>query len=544
MAAGAKAKANGSANGAAPRGMPAKAATSSPTASGTVTPLVEDAAGKGADILRIGRPDRALYDAEQAALNAKIAELREKTAAVHAEIDSSSNGGSGNERRNELRAELNKISQDQGKFKNSRGQIMGQLKTINEGIAKKIKDLQAAKSKTQFKSVAEVDAHIKQLEKQVESGSMKLVEEKRALQEISQCKRLRKTVESFQADQESIERDRAAADELRKQLDDPEAKAISERADGIKAELDQLRKDSDQTYTTRNKLFEQRNELKAQMDELYNQKRESALDFRKRNDIYQAKVSEDRARRAERARAQRQADEEAKKKETALRLREEAETPAYQAQIEDCQTLIDYLSGKSGGTIKLSTSSEPLVVRGEVAGVPKLELRQVDEDVAGFVVRKKKGDDDEAYFVGGKNKKGKKSGAKATPANGDAAAPASSGPLNIPLPTLSALLALSIPPPASPADVPRTIEDLKTKKAWFEANQARVTADNIAKAEASIQKLMNGAKADVPPNGDGERPLEPVSTPAVPGELAQGVPSSEVDLQLEAEAQKEDEVEV
>ncbi|KAI5122920.1 hypothetical protein M0805_007598 [Coniferiporia weirii] len=591
MAAGAKAKAKGSANSAVPKGKPAKAPRSSPspTASGKVTPLVkdafEDAVDKAADIFRIGRPDRTSYDADQKALNAKIAELREKMATVYAEIDASSNRGSGNKRQIELRAELNKIGQDQEKFKNSRGQIVGQLKAINGDIAKKIKDWQAAKSKTQFKSVAEVDAHIKQVEGQVKSGSTKLVEE------ISQCERLRKTVEGLQVDQESIERDRAAASELHKQLDDLEAEAVSERADGIKAELDQLRKDSDQTHATRKKLFEQRNEFKAQMDELYNQKRECALDFRKRNDIHQAKVSEDCARRAKRVRveldklckdsgrtyatrndvktqmdklhnrtheraldfrkgndiyqakvsedrAQRQVDEEAKKKETALRLHEEAETPAYhwyQVQVEDCQTLIDYFSGKSGGTNQLSTSSEPLVVRGEVAGVHKLEPRQVDKDVAGFVVRKKKGDDDEAYFVGGKSKKGKKSGAKATPANGDAAASASSGPLNIPLPTLSALLALSIPAPASPADVPRTIEYLKIKKAWFEANLARVAAENIAKAEASIRKFMSDAKAVVSPNGDGEKPPEPISTPAVPGILAQGIPSSEVDQQLEAE---------
>ena len=80
---------------------------------------------------------------------------------------------------------------------------------------------------------------------------------------------------------------------------------------------------------------------------------------------------------------------------------------------------------------------------------------------------------------------------------------------------LTALLSLSIPPPTSTADVPRVIEDLKTKKAWFEANQARVTAENKAKAEAEIRRLL-GNSADVevpssgdvpPPNGGAEQPL-------------------------------------
>ncbi|THH11731.1 hypothetical protein EW145_g449 [Phellinidium pouzarii] len=548
MAAGAKTKTNGTAaNGAAPKNKPAKVIAPSPTASGTVTHSVEDSARKGAEAPRSSRPDKASYDAEQEALKSKITELQEKMSAVQNKINAGSNAGPGAERRAQLRAEWDKIRQDQGKFKNSRSQIMTQLKSINEGISKKIKDLQAAKSKTQFKSVAEVDAHIKQLEKQVESGSMKLVEEKRALQEISQCKRLRRTVESFEADQESIERDRATVDELRKQLDDPEARAVSEHADGVKAELDQLKKDSDEAYANRNKLFDERNDLKAQVDELYRQKRESMSKYKEDNDRYWTKVNEDRARRTEKARAQRLAEEEAKKKETALRLREEAEMPAYQSQIEDCQTLIEYLSGKSSGPMKLSTSIDPVAAARKLAGVPKLDLRQVDGDVDGLVVRKKKGDNNEAYFIGGKGKKGKRSSAKTTPvpaAEGDATpVPSFTGALNMPLPTLAALLSLSIPPPASAVDVPRAIEDLKTKKAWFEANQARVTAENVAKAEANISKLMNGSKTDVSPdtpsNGSGEKPAEPTSTPATQNGPAAGISASDVDEQMEAEIQEE-----
>lgn len=49
--------------------------------------------------------------------------------------------------------------------------------------------------------------------------------------------------------------------------------------------------------------------------------------------------------------------------------------------------------------------------------------------------------------------------------------------LNLPFSVLSAILALSIPPPTSSADVPRTVEDLKTKKAWFEANNDKVTKE-------------------------------------------------------------------
>jgi hypothetical protein len=394
---------------------------------------------------------------------------------------------------------------------------------------------------------------IRNLDKQIESGSLTLAAEKRALQDISTFKRNRRTVESFEAEQESIEADRRTAEELRKQLDDPESKAMSDRFDAIKAELDELKKESDDAYAGRNKLFEERDALQAEINTLYNSKRESAQRFRDANDRYWAKVNEDRARRAEKMRAQRQAEESAKKLEIAERMREEASVPAFQAQIEDCQTLIDYFLGKTSGNVTFASTPASLVPKKDVAGVAKLELRKVDaEPQQGLVARKKKGEEVESYFVGGKGKKGKKGGAKASSPS-EAAPPGtnSSTQLNVPLATLSALLSLSIPPPTATADVPRVVEDLKTKKAWFEANQARVTTENITKAEADIRRLTSNAKSEgkvdapksttesTPLNGGGEIPAEPTHTSQSSDLPKTVLPSSVLDEKLEAAQEQE-----
>jgi len=360
---------------------------------------------------------------------------------------------------------------------------------------------------------------------------MKLADEKRALQEISSTKKSRRAVEGFQADHDSIEADRQKIEELRKELDDPASKAVSERYDAIKAELDELKKESDEAYAGRSKLFEERDSIQSQLKALFDEKRESGQRFRDANDRYWNKVNEDRARRAEKARAQRAAEEAQKKKDIAERLLEEAQAPAFQAQIEDCQTLIDFFSGKHSGNI--AYKSTPLTTRTEVAGVPKLELRQVEAQPEGVIVRKKKGDEQDAYFVGVKSKSKGKKGPKTNGEPQDGAAtplsptPANSS-LNVPLPTLSALLSLSIPPPVANTDVPRVIQDLNTKKAWFEANQARVTSENIAKATAEIQRLTKGdATSDLDsPNGGGESPAEPTSTPQA------GVAAAPVSSQL------------
>lgn len=487
--------------------------------------------------------------------------------------------GHASDRRNALHAELDSVRGQQSGNKATRTKIRDQLQTLQDGIQKKVHSnnsehipfspLPVVRSRTSkqpnpkyrtnqlpksmtvsSKSLADwfhgcqtdVDVALRQLEKQIESGNLKLADEKRALQEISQCTRSRRTIEGFQAEQDSIDSDRAKADELRKQLDDPEAKAASERYDQIRAELDEIKKEGDEAYANRNKLFDERNALQRELDDLFNKKRSSAQRFRDANDHHWNKVYEERARRAERMRAQRQADEEAKRKQQIERLREEADAPAFQVQIEDCQTLIDYFSGKTGTATLSSAKTE--VAKAELEGVPKLDLRKVDEEVGnGMVVRAKKGEE-ESYFVGGKGKRSKKNnGTKSGPIS--VTRSSSSGTesgFNAPLHTLRALLSLSIPPPTSNADVPRLIENLRTKKSWFEANQDRVTAENKAKVEAEIRRL--GGKPEgqpdlvpsgdaLPPNGGGEEPPEPAPTPAAAPVPSLAVSSAAVAEELE-----------
>ena len=311
---------------------------------------------------------------------------------------------------------------------------------------------------------------------------MKVAEETRALQTIGQARRIRKTVESFQVDSAAIDADRAVIDELKKRLDNHDANAISEQYETIKAELDEIKQEEDELYITRSQLFEERRLLQQEIDSLFSERRESTWRFREANEQYYGQFDEGSARGADRKRTQREAEEEEKRKARVLQLREEASRPAFQLQIEKCRTLIDYFSTKDTARI----ASRAKVGNTE----PKLEIRQVEAAPDNFVPLKKKGEED-VYFVGGKGKGKGKKGPKVQNTAVPEATPSSSN-LNVPLGMLTALLSLNITPPSSQADVPRVIEDLKTKKAWFEANQARMTAEAMARAEAEIQRLMKG----------------------------------------------------
>jgi len=94
---------------------------------------------------------------------------------------------------------------------------------------------------------------------------MKLVDEKKALAEITTLRRSRKTLEASGSIDDAIAADRARIDELKKQLDDPESRKVSDKFDALKKEMDGLREEGNKAYEERNKLFDERNALSAQL---------------------------------------------------------------------------------------------------------------------------------------------------------------------------------------------------------------------------------------------------------------------------------------
>ncbi|CAE6530877.1 unnamed protein product [Rhizoctonia solani] len=507
---------------------------SAPSAAATKSgPLVVATTAEEVPRLVGGRPDQAAFNAQQDALKKEMETVQAQLSAVKDKIASLGKNGPANERRDELKTELDSLRSQQAGSKAGRTHTLDKLKALQEENQKKIKDIQAAKSKIQYKSVQDVENQIRKLDSQVESGNMKIADEKRALAEISQLKRSRKIVEAFQGDEEAIQANKARIEELKKELDDPEAKAASDRFDAIKAELEEIKKEQDDAYASRNKIYDERSAISATLDELYQKKRDSNAAWREANDKYYAKMTEDRARKQERFKRQREEEESQRRREHAQRIREEAEIPAFQVEIEDCQTLIDLFSGKITGAAadkKVSTSQSS----NGITGVAELSLRTVEADPSLGLALKKKGQEEENYFVAKKKKAGGKPNQQAAKEKEAPAAPKPEERFHVTFSTLTALGALSIPPPTSSAEVERCIADLQKKRDWYLANQKRVTSEKIAKADAEIAKLeaQAGTNGEVP-NGNGEHPPEPTHTPAVGDVVSAEVPSEAVDEKLE-----------
>jgi len=460
------------------------------------------------------KPDRELYNGEQDGIKAQIAAKQAQLDKVRAKISDSTGGGSGPlaEKRKALRAEQQELRSKTAGFKTERNETLNQLKALQDNVAKKIKDVNTAKSKTSYKSVAEIDNRIKDLEKQVETGQMRLVEEKRALSEISDLRRSRKAFDTFSTSQDSIDSDKAKIDELKTKLDNPEYKSLQGRYEEITKELEELNAELDKNGQSRDKLFDERNKLQEEVNKLWSRKKESAASFKDANDKYYTKMNDERQNRQERQQAERRAYEDTKRREANEKALEEARLPAFGREIEDCTTLINYFS-RFASTGSATNVPEPTLKTQQQsssngsgpAGVPKLEIRQVDSGIPEGAVMMKKAEED--FFVGsGKGKKGGRKGAQQGGGAGAEKAKEASQTLNVPFQTVAALLQFNITAPMSRDDAPKTVDALQEKKSWFEANNEKVTKERIAQAEERIRKLEE--KTGAGENGAAENAKE------------------------------------
>lgn len=444
-----------------------------------------------------GKPDVNHHHAQLDAIKAEIEKVTSDLDNVKASLSGSipSNTPEG-KRRAELHSELDTIRQSQAGSKGARGKILDDLKSRQDNLSTKIKALQTSKAKSAYKSPQEIDAAIARLDTQIESGQMKLVDEKRALSEISNLRKSRKAVEAFSQQQKTIDTEREEVDKLRAQLDDPQSRALSKRFDEIKTELDALKAKTEKSGESRQQLMTKRGELQTHLDSLWQRRRARQAAFRSENDNFQTKIRQEREKRNAQYKEEKRAEEARRRKEEEKTLREDAALPAYAKEIEDCDVLIRYFSNNAEGAQENETSEE---AKKALEGVKPLELRTVDTDAfAGATIAKKKGeDDDEGYFIGSAKKskaKGKKK-SRGTPlslGNDNASAEeqqVESGKLNVPLSTLSALLSLNIPPPTNSNDIVRVVENLQRKKAFFIGDQKRKTQENIERVEKKLQAL-------------------------------------------------------
>ena len=367
-------------------------------------------------------------------------------------------------RRAELLAQLKEIREQQGSGKAGRNKVFEEIKRLDEMLKSRIAEQKVARSRVSFKSVDEIDREIDRLEKQVNGGMMKLVDEKKALSEISSLRKQRKGFAGFDEAQKNIDDLKVQLKKQRDTLDDPESKALSEKYNKIQTELDAIKKEQDDAYKNISSLRDERTRLHNEQSEKYAAIKKIKDDYYQAGRDFQKYEYEARQRIRERKKAENEAYDKQKKKERAQKMLDEASDKAYLDEIRRAESLLRFLDPSYS-----STEKAPLQAPSQFQAQAQ---RTVDESELKGVKVLKKEDREEDYFKGTGGKKGKKGRKGATPAGeSPASTPTASSKYSCPPSVMEDCAAMGIEPPMSASDIPAVREQVKAKLDHWKSDQ-------------------------------------------------------------------------
>lgn len=452
-------------------------------------------------------------------------------------------------RQQELRNELQTIRQQQSGFKSSRTGTQERIAALDAQLKSRMAEQKTARSRVPYKNVEEIDREIKRLEQQVDTGTMKLVDEKKALAEISSLRKQRKGFAGFDEAQKGIDDVRAQISELRKSLDNPEATALSQKYDKIFKELASIKSDQDQAYKSLNSLRDERNKLHADQQEKYSAVKDIKDKYYKAGRAHREYEREQARVRQEKYKSEIEAKQKERRKEAARQKLEEASQPAYMDEILTAGGLIRYFDPTSTEAAK--------ELRGPSGFAAEAQRTVEASDFKGTKVMKKD-DQAENYFMGTggkKGKKGKKGGAAASPAPGTP----SESKFNLSVGIIEELAKVNVEPPMNQSDVPAVVEKLRAKRDHWKSEQDKKTKEvshyicldqlacianmgflqNIERAQKEIDRLEAEATApssSITSTGN-RRTHETAKKPATVNQSVNGTASAKAEQAQEKDAE-------
>lgn len=374
---------------------------------------------------------------------------------------------------------MNDIRNSQSSKKGARGAILDQVKNLDTQLKSKQAELKANKSRTNFKNVQELDAEVRRLQSDVDSGNMKIVDEKKALAQISTLRKQRKNFDQFEEDAKYIDSIKEKIADLKKQLDDPESKALSDRYNEITAELDKIKAEQDEAYKNLSTLRDERTALQNLQQEKWKAMKQIQDDHYAAKKAYREWENEFYKAKKERQRAEREKQEREERRKRAEEMLAEASIPAFQDEILTCENLIGYFDPNSPEAAASKTKA-PLLAHSE--SLRAQAQRTVDASGIKGVKLVKKDEREDDYFMAATTtkKKGKKGGKKdvvVTSPDAEQPATPTSGKFQLSIGIIEELRKVNVEAPASQAEVANVLEKLRAKLAEYKANQKTTTEE-------------------------------------------------------------------
>ncbi|KAI5838239.1 hypothetical protein DFP73DRAFT_503393 [Morchella snyderi] len=443
------------------------------------------------------KPDQAEYEKNLQNANDEHAAVREKLNDVKQKLEFIKSPGK-SPRQQELRDQLNELRAAQQAKKGGRAQIDEQIKTLDTSIKARIREQNASMQKMPYRTLDELEDAIKRLSASVDSGKMMIVDERKALAEISSLNKVKKNFGAFSEVQKTIDADKAKLDELRQQRKDPEVQELSDKFEAVKKELDDLKLEQDAAFADLNQLRDERTRLQEEQEEKWQAIQTLKDEYFSAKNAYRAYEQEAwKIKREKWAKQEREA-KIAYRRQIAQEKMEQASEKAYTSEIITCESLIGFFdpsSAEAARKAKLESGPRALAA---------LPTRSVDASAITGKKLAKKEDRDDDYFIGDnsgkkKGKKGRKDAGAAVTSPG-AESPAAESPaakFNLNVGVLAELAKVDVEVPMGKDDVSKTLEKLREKLAWYKESQETKTKENIAKAQKEIDRLeAEAAKED------------------------------------------------
>lgn len=359
-----------------------------------------------------------------------------------------------NKRKIELQDQLNEIRSQQGVGKNSRTAKLDEIKRLNAQLKSRRdekKDFEA-----QFGTEEKLNAQLNAIRSSMESGMLRLAEEKAADEELKRLANKKKLFANSKDKNDSIGELEAKIKEIKDSMDDPESKELSENYTKLQTELNAIKAKQNEASKGLDSLYAEKNKLQKQQKETWAAKKKLQDEYHQQRKAFQKYDYEQKQKIRERRQAEHDRYEKEKKLERAQKMLADASDPAYLDEIRRANSLLQYY--------------DPSFVAEKAPLQPSANLqaqaeRKVDgSDLKGVKVLSKKDRDEDLFPAQKKGKKGKKHNAAATKTT-----------FNCPPSVLEDCSYLGIDPPMSADDVPGVIEKVKAKLDHWKADQAAQT---------------------------------------------------------------------
>ncbi|CAM9376127.1 unnamed protein product [Heterosigma akashiwo] len=225
---------------------------------------------------KVPKPDENAFKAKVEEINGEIKKLNDQVAELRKQIDEASNQRSGQQGvLNEARSLMNQLKAERQAARDALNAVLDARNAARAALDKAVAQNKAMKGEMKYTSLEEIEAAIARLQRQQNTTSMSLNEEKKLIKEMEALQSSKKLVAQFAEAQAGVSGQREAANSFNAAIAERQA-AVKAAADRVQEQwqvLEGMSKDTDSVKSAVPALIEQRNALRKLIDEQYDRLR-------------------------------------------------------------------------------------------------------------------------------------------------------------------------------------------------------------------------------------------------------------------------------